>query len=400
MIINKDKVYIKFLLIRILLSTNLILSIRVLYMIAFNISYGEIGVLRSIFAFTVTFFELPTGIIADKVSRRLSMLIASVFFAAHSIVYIFFPSYTGFIIAQIMLGVSISFISGADSSYLHNYIKNNTKDDFLKVTGDIRYISKWFLAILSIISSIIYNINPHYNFAITFIMGIVAFIVVFSLPRDSMVSYMEILKKSFFKEVYILTKDAIKNLLENKYLMKIIIYTSITFTFLIINFEYYQILLQKLNFPSKYNGSLYASFMIFMGIGYKISSKLVRKYSTYSIFYTYMILISSTFFIFSKTSSLYIVLLGIMVQQICFGSWELILENMVLEESPEDNMKSTISSLNSLVTNIIKAICSLILAFMFSKLGYKFSYIIMGICIIAMIIINYVLTLFKKIRGK
>ena len=66
MIINKDKVYIKFLLIRILLSTNLILSIRVLYMIAFNISYGEIGVLRSIFAFTVTFFELPTGIIADR----------------------------------------------------------------------------------------------------------------------------------------------------------------------------------------------------------------------------------------------------------------------------------------------------------------------------------------------
>ena len=53
------------------------------------------------------------------------MLIASVFFSAHSIVYIFFPSYTGFILAQIMLGVSISFISGADSSYLHNYIKNN-----------------------------------------------------------------------------------------------------------------------------------------------------------------------------------------------------------------------------------------------------------------------------------
>lgn len=65
-----NKVYRRIFLVSALLTTSLITSIRVLYMFEYHTSAGQVAVLKGIFSVIVAVTELPTGIIADKVSKK------------------------------------------------------------------------------------------------------------------------------------------------------------------------------------------------------------------------------------------------------------------------------------------------------------------------------------------
>lgn len=388
---KKNIIYLKFLLMKIFFSTNLILSIRILYMLQFNISYGQISLIKAIFTLTITLFELPTGIIADKVSRKSSLLISALLFSLHAIFYIISPNFIGFLMTQICLGLTQAFMSGADSAYLHDYISQNTEDSYLNVQGKIRFYSTFGSAAFAILGSILFTINNNLNFAIMSIMGIMAFFTILSLPSIK-IEHAESCDKSIFSDYCIQAKNSVLYLLNNKYLFKITIISAINFSFIIFNFEFYQILLKQHNFPTKFNGMLYASFMLLMGYGAKISKNVIKKFDTYTSFRIYMILIGFSYLLFSKSTTLIPVFVGIIIQQVCFGSWSLIVENIVLEECPGINMKSTMSSLNSLVTNLIKSLLIILLGFIANKLGYNSAYIIMasilGIIVVFSTLIN------------
>lgn len=387
--ILKSSIYIRFLLLQLFLSINLILPIRVLYMIQFNISYGEISILKAIFSLTVTFFELPTGVIADKISRKTSLLIATLFFSIHAIIYVLNPGFIGFIITQICLGLSSSFRSGADTAYLHEYITKETNDDYIDIQGKIGLYANYFFAIFALISSILFNINKNINFIVLFIMGGIACFTVLTLPPDKIKNDEMVSKKSILSDYFIQIKDSIRYLIENKYLMVITIYAAINFSFLIFNFEYYQIILNINNFPSKLNGILYSSFMILTGFGSRISKNIVNRFKIYSVFRLYMVLICFSYILIGNVGNLLIILLAIVIQQICYGSWGLILENIILEECPKENMKSTMASLNSFVTSIIKTVIVVVLGLVADSIGYRGVYIIMGICVVLLVCFSF-----------
>lgn len=84
---NKNKVfYFKYFLYSILTSTSLFLPIRVLYLIRFGVLEQEISFLKVVFSLSIVLFEIPTGVISDKVSRKTSLKLGSILFSLHAIV--------------------------------------------------------------------------------------------------------------------------------------------------------------------------------------------------------------------------------------------------------------------------------------------------------------------------
>lgn len=390
----KNQLYSKFVIINACSNISLILPIRILYMLSFNISYGKIGVLRAIFSITVSMFELPTGIIADRVSRKMSMLFSSIFFMLHGLFYLILPTFSGFIITQICLGLCVTFSSGAGSAYLHDYIETNTKDKFIDVYGKISFYTQILAVIMTLASATLFAINPRLNFILIVIFGSISFLLTLTLPSDS--------KKMSHKEVsrvssYTLhIKRSIANMFSDKYLMMIIIFTAINISLLIYNFDYYQIILRDISFPTKYLGLLYASFMLLSGIGAKISNKIVDKLKPANTMRLYALLIVFSYIIFSRTTNLLIILSAILIQQICFGSWNLIIQSVVLDKAPTSDIKSTMASINSLILNLFKAVLVIILSFITAKLNYRVTYFTMGSIITLLIIFEWSITRFNK----
>jgi MFS transporter, DHA3 family, tetracycline resistance protein len=62
--------------------------------------------------------EVPTGIVADVFSRRLSALVGTVLFGVGPVVFGLFPSFAGILAGQVLFGVGYTFISGALEAWL------------------------------------------------------------------------------------------------------------------------------------------------------------------------------------------------------------------------------------------------------------------------------------------
>ena len=68
--------------------------------------------------FTAFVFEVPTGIVADIYSRRLSVIIGTFLFGIGFIIEASFPIFGVIIIAQVIWGIAWTFISGAHSAWI------------------------------------------------------------------------------------------------------------------------------------------------------------------------------------------------------------------------------------------------------------------------------------------
>ncbi len=87
-------------------------------------------------------FEIPTGIIADIYSRRLSIIIGYILMGLGFLVEGFFPAFLPILIAQIIWGLGYTFTSGAEEAWISDEIGEEKANRlFLRATSVGLYAS-------------------------------------------------------------------------------------------------------------------------------------------------------------------------------------------------------------------------------------------------------------------
>jgi DHA3 family tetracycline resistance protein-like MFS transporter len=71
---------------------------------------------------SVFLFEIPTGVVADVFSRRLSIIIGYIMMGLGFLVEAFFPAFLPILIAQVIWGVGYTFTSGATQAWITDEI--------------------------------------------------------------------------------------------------------------------------------------------------------------------------------------------------------------------------------------------------------------------------------------
>lgn len=390
------KEYILFTLYRVFYTQNFILPVKITWFLLYSMSLSEISILKVIFSFSIMIFEIPTGILADLISKKISMILGTILFSIHAIFYIIYPSFIGFAITQILLALSGAFISGADTAYLHTFIKEKTNDKYLVVYGKIEFIKKITSAIIAIFCSYLYVINSRIVFIGTSLLGLLSLVSVLLLPGD----YHKKENRNFnelIKEYIVIPQKAIRVILNNKTLTYLILSTSIIFSFLIFNFEMYQVKFKLMGISTKYFGLIYASFMLIMGIGGKYANLLVESLS-YK--YTYLgigILIIISFIFFGTSNNILLIFTAIIFQQFAFGSWGVIFNKILLDNCPENQIKSTIGSLNSFSLNLVKMILIMFLGYFSDLFLLKNTYYLMSFFLFILFGTSVYFLKFKKV---
>lgn len=98
----------------------------------------DIFILQAVYSISVAILEIPSGYMADIVGRRTTLILGSILgtlgFAIYSLSY----NMTGFLIAEIVLGLGGSFISGSDSALLFDsLVCLRKKHKYLQFEGRI-----------------------------------------------------------------------------------------------------------------------------------------------------------------------------------------------------------------------------------------------------------------------
>ena len=117
---------------------NLVMPTIVLFYQDTGMGMQEILFLKAIYSITIVIFEIPSGYCADVWGRKKTLIAGSILGALGFVIYSSNTLYLGFAVAEIILGLGHSFISGADAAMLYDTLKSEKKAaSYLKHEGRI-----------------------------------------------------------------------------------------------------------------------------------------------------------------------------------------------------------------------------------------------------------------------
>jgi MFS family permease len=183
-----------------------------------GMSLTSILLLQGIFSITMVVMEYPSGYVSDRIGYRSALNFAALLGIVGWGLYAWADSFGQVLVAEIILGISISFISGTDSALLFETLKAHGKEqNYTRHEGRMNGFAQIGEACGAIFAGLLYGVFPLFPFFIQ----IIVWILVLMLTR-SMVEPQRTLKNptSHFAEAVKSTRYA---LIENKRLRYIIL---------------------------------------------------------------------------------------------------------------------------------------------------------------------------------
>jgi len=117
-------------------------------------------------------FEVPTGLVADTVSRRLSIIIGCLFIGTGFILWGLFPVFLAILVAQVLWGIGATFQSGATEAWIADELEGHEVGQTYLRASQLGYGA----AVLGIGSSAL--LGSAFGLAVPMIVGGIGFLVI------------------------------------------------------------------------------------------------------------------------------------------------------------------------------------------------------------------------------
>lgn len=156
-------------------------AIYVTFMGHFGLDLFQQSVVNVCFFVTMFVMEIPTGVIADLYGRRVSYLISCILTVCGCVVYGCSTTIGGFIVAEVILAVGMTFSSGAFKAWFVDRMKHFGHTERLtKVFARMSYFGACGSIVSAIAGSYLYVITPSMPW---FACGVVAAVTVLCAYR-------------------------------------------------------------------------------------------------------------------------------------------------------------------------------------------------------------------------
>ncbi|MDP3433941.1 MAG: MFS transporter [Bacteroidota bacterium] len=145
---------------------NLVMPIVVLFYQDNGLSMSQIFLLKSIYSIAMVVAELPSGYLADVWGCRRTLLFGAVMGTIGIVIYSISSDFASFAVAEVILGVGFSFVSGADSALMYDSLKaENRENEYIKFEGRITSAGNFAEALAGVTGGLLATISfrtPYY----------------------------------------------------------------------------------------------------------------------------------------------------------------------------------------------------------------------------------------------
>lgn len=139
---------------------NLVMPIIVLFYQSNGMTMQDIFTLQAVYSVTLMFLEIPTGYFADFAGRRTSILLGSLLGFGGFLTYSLSSGFWEFVVAETILGVGMSLVSGADSAMLYDSLMASGKaDKYTRYEGRITSIGNFAEAFAGIMGGLLATLS-------------------------------------------------------------------------------------------------------------------------------------------------------------------------------------------------------------------------------------------------
>lgn len=355
-----------------------------------GLSLTQIMIIQSVSSILFVLLEVPSGYFADIFGRKKALMITGIFSAIAMLTFAVGTNFYHLLFAAILWAIAGVFVSGADSAFLYDTLKDLGKENLYKKTwGNVVFVYSLGVSFASIIGGLLGSINFRYPFyaMIPFMLFLIPLSLSFKEPQRH---------KTIFTKNYLfdLLKAIKTSILKNPKLRWLLIYSAVIVGFINIAYFLYQPYFKLSGLNIVYFGMVFASFNVIVAISAKYShlleEKMGQKYSLILLFMltgTSFLLMSNFIFLFSFVFALLI--------QFVQGFSSVVISDYVNKLTDSD-IRATVLSVKSLIEKMFFAIITPLIGWIVDIYSLEQALFISGILVLFFGAISLVLFMKDK----
>jgi len=142
-----------------------------------GLSMKDIMILQAVYSIAIVVLEVPSGYLADVIGRKKTLIIGAIFGTIGFTTYSLSFGFMGFLLAEIILGIGQSCISGADSAMLYDSLLDRGEEKkYTRFEGRITALGNVAEALAGILGGLLAGIAIRAPYVVQ------AFVALIALP--------------------------------------------------------------------------------------------------------------------------------------------------------------------------------------------------------------------------
>jgi len=379
--------------------------ILVLFRQDHGLNMTQIMLLQSVYNISVVILEVPSWYFADLFGRKKSLVLASLFWFFGMLCYGFGHSFGMFLVAEILFAVWMSAMSGADSAFLYDTLKDLGREkDYKKIWWNSLFLFLWISALAQLIGGFV----AKYGIPLEFLQWVdplrltiflwlpLSFVAVpiamsFYEPKH----HKRVLEKWYIQDLLITLK---KEIWWNKNLLLMMIFFSFLMTSYQTALRLYQPYFQHIGLDLIWFGVIFAGFQLFSGIIWKFAWNIEKKLGlSLSLLLNMVLVILSYILMWSIIGTFSF--LFCFIQQFVRGFYGVTVSDYV-NQQVSSKYRATIQSIQSLWWSLVYAILVPFFGFFVDIYSIQQALIVVGITVAVLLVPVFLLLVRKWVLNK
>lgn len=142
-----------------------------------------------VFSATILILEIPSGILADRIGKRNTLLISRFLYVVEVALLAFSNGFWPFLIAKVVSGVAVSLSSGTSQALLYDSVKRfDNENNFRKIYGTQKLISYVSMGFVFVIGAYLFTLNTKLPAYASLPLLFIGFVLTFFLKEPYPVS--------------------------------------------------------------------------------------------------------------------------------------------------------------------------------------------------------------------
>lgn len=349
----------------------LIMPIVVLFYNAHGLNMQQVFTLQTIYSLSIVVWEIPSGYAADVIGRKRSLLIGSVLGCVGYLIYSVTFGFWGFMVAEVILGIGQSMISGADSALLYDSLLYAGREkEYNKYEGITTSLGNFAEAFAGIAGGLLAAVSIRYPYYAQTAVALAA------IPASLMLKEPPVAlekAKAKFADILSIVKQTLHS---NPKLKWNTLFSSFagasTLTMAWIAQPYFK----EANIPVEWFGIVWTLLNITVGIGSAYAFRIERRFGAIWTTTGFTILLSMSYFLLG----LKVWLPGLAVLFVFYIARGVATPTLkdYLNRITESNVRATVLSVRNFTIRIIFAIMGPIYGWCIDSYGLREALILAG----------------------
>lgn len=339
-------------------------AINAVYLIDLGMPLKDIALLQLLFSICIFIFEIPTGILADYLSKKKAIILGIINVGIYFFTMAFSSNFSHLVVAQLFYALGLCMLSGTFEAWLvataREEFPTNTKkiDHFNYLRNEINFFTTMFAGL---IGAMLAFYTPNGYRTVYFLGFVLTLTLILFLPKTKSTDSQNPKLFSIIDHLSNVKND-IKVTFKSKIaFIFIAIQIGFAFTYQIVFFywqPYFQNL-SKLNVNSNFYfikgdillGIVFFSYSLIRGVIMKIFNKKLELYNAFSVAIISLVFSSLLMLLFSNSLeiniNLYIYIVAFSLIQGLVSLASIALESQFMKILPTNSVASIISIANS-----------------------------------------------------